>query len=304
MGVFTALMLQDPGTLTQVYAAWIFQMTTAMLVGIKCSFLFEDKPIFWRERNRGMNVFSFFLARVGVDLLFGVFPMTTVFITQFYFIYACASPQPFVSFWHWFAPVRLLTLVASGWGYLVSALLPSRLASVGTIIVVLLSMAVGSPPIVHQFVGPENNLELFVFPTITRWSTQWIGAAIYEEADKADKCVTNETLNQTKEFMGNLLNYGLGQCQTGNFTIGGFQNEMSTQLNNDKFNLTKLQVMEEASTMMSTRVKDAYLKYGLLQDRIPNDPYSQTAIVLLVQAGVLYILTYLALRWCDRDKQI
>lgn len=305
MGIFTFLMLQDPGTLTQIYAAWIFQMITAMLVAIKCSFVFEDKQIFWRERNRGMSVTAFFFARVGVDFVFAVLPMTIIFITVFYPLYALANPDPFVSFVDWLIPTRLLTFVASGWGYLVSALLPSRLASVGSVIVVFIVMAVGSPPVVHQFVREElPYLELVVFGTITRWSTQWIGIAIYngQIAETAHRCMDDSAWNSTKNFTERILNWAQHRCENGTFDPFAMQDYMSIQLKNPEYNATFLETMKGASDMMSSRVKDAYMELGLLHGVL--DSNMQTIVMLTIQAFCLYFATWLALKLCNRDKQI
>jgi len=136
-----------------------------LLTAIFCLNVFgQDQPIFWRMRNRGLNVFSYFIARTylnAIDLI-----MQTYLFTALYFLLR-NEQVPFFMFW---VPFWLVAFAASGWGYLVSTLLPPQH---GPFVVSLISFVIcgllGNPQSLAKFMdsalGPIVSLI-----SITRWS--------------------------------------------------------------------------------------------------------------------------------------
>lgn len=304
-GFFAYLMFLDPGLIEEVYACWIFQLITALMVALKSSFLFEDKITFWRERNRGLNVFSFFSAQVIVDLFFVEIPMSLVYVGTFYCCYVGSRPYPQTSLFSWYIPVRLLTFVATGWGYMISALFPTRLAAVGAVIVLFIVMAVGSPPVVHHFVG--TLLEWFVFPVVTRWSTQWTTLAAIEmqrETQYLNKdCVGNKTMQEVQMLEAKVQNYTGEQCRAGQMGPTSFAEWMMKELHdgNNYEHFKTRYLMSYAADFMETRVNDAY-EGGMLKPIFGE--YGSIVVVLLTQAFLLYLACYLILRYAYRSQQI
>jgi len=305
-GFFAYLMFLDPGLIEEVYACWIFQLITALMVALKSSFLFEDKIIFWRERNRGLNVFSYFAAQVIVDLFFVEIPMSLVYVGTFYCCYVAARPYPQTSLFSWYIPVRLLTLVATGWGYMISALFPTRLASVGAVIVLFITMAVGSPPVVHHFVG-NPVLEWLVFPVVTRWSTQWTTLAAIkmerETADNTTDCVGNETMREVRLLAETMYNYTYGKCTEGTLGPTTFTHTMMDHLHQSEAyeTLRTRYLMSYAADFMESRVNEAY-EGGMLKPIFGE--YGAIVVVLLTQTFLLYTACYLILRYAYKSQQI
>lgn len=298
-GFFAYLMFLDPGLIEEVYACWIFQLITALMVALKASFLFEEKVIFWRERNRGLNVFAFFSAQVLVDMVFVEIPMSLVFVGTFYCCYVAARPYPQTSLFSWYIPARLLTFVAAGWGYAISALFPTRLASVGAVIVLFICMAVGSPPVVHHFVG-DPILEWFVFPVVTRWSTQWTTLAAIQ-AEREDQwnrpdCVGNETMKEVSRLGQKMMSYTYTRCEDGTFGPNSFTEVLMSELHrSDAYDsLRQRYIMSYAADFMESRINDAY-EGGMLAPLFGE--YGAIVAVLATQSFILFAACYLVLRY-------
>lgn len=259
------------------------QITVGLLVGVKCSFCFEDKLIFWRERNRGMDVRSYLTANVIIDFIFAVIPMTNVFVTVYYFIYwFWAHPDPLVKYRDYWVSSGLLICAASGWGYLFSALLPSRLASAGAVIIIFLVMAFGSPPVLSNFVGTDNPYdELVVFGTVARWSTQWLAAAIYStESDQ--RCIAPWNRKPLHKLgMMNLGGYASERCDDGNLNPFDTSDYVMGYLKRRELRDTKQWLMKSVSSILSADVRDVYTTEGLLN--VVLGPYVASCFMLLCQ---------------------
>lgn len=137
-----------------------------LLTAIFCLNIFgTNQPVFWRERNRGLNVVAFFQGRILLNSI-DLFMLTYEFCAIYYIIRNV--DVPFFQFWY---PFLLVAFASSGWGYFVSTVLPPQH---GPFVVSLISFVVcgllGNPSTLAKFL--DNKVLGFMVSviSITRWS--------------------------------------------------------------------------------------------------------------------------------------
>jgi len=118
-----------------------------------------DRPVFWRERSRGVNVFAFFTARVVMNA-FDLLALTFVFTCVYYIV-----RQPEVPYRAWMAPFVLTAIASSGWGYLISTLVEPKH---GPFIVTLVIF------VTNALLGDFGNLSIF----LTGGTSEWVVSAL------------------------------------------------------------------------------------------------------------------------------
>jgi len=125
----------------------------------------NDQPVFWRESSSGLNVFSFYLSRIWVntfDLLIQTFLFTAI-----YFLIR----QPGVKFWSYLVPFLLVTYAASGWGYLISTLVPPKHGPfISSLVVFIVCCVLGDPARLNDFLDGGVFQVIVSVLSITRWS--------------------------------------------------------------------------------------------------------------------------------------
>mmetsp|Transcript_9576 Transcript_9576/g.25930 ORF Transcript_9576/g.25930 Transcript_9576/m.25930 type:complete len:809 (-) Transcript_9576:601-3027(-) len=140
----------------------------ALLLAIFCLQVFgNDQPVFWRESSSGMNVFAYFQSRLLVNSM-DIIIQTFLFTAVYYLI-----RQPGVAFWKFFLPFGFTAYAASGWGYLISTIVPPRHGPfIVSLIVFVICGLLGNPSTLSNFlVG--GAMEVCVSAvSITRWSVQ------------------------------------------------------------------------------------------------------------------------------------
>ncbi|CAK9052519.1 ABC transporter G family member 25 (OsABCG25) (Putative white-brown complex homolog protein 26) (OsWBC26) [Durusdinium trenchii] len=140
--------------------------TLALLIAVFALNLFStDRPVFWRERESGLSVAAFFVAKVfvnSIDLVLQCFLLTSV-----YFLIR----QPVVSFLVFFPPFLLVTAAASGLGYMISTTFPPKHGPFITAIVIFVSCGLLGHPLRVETMADGGALELVVdVLSITRWT--------------------------------------------------------------------------------------------------------------------------------------
>jgi len=140
----------------------------ALLLAIFCLQVFgNDQPVFWRESSSGLNVLAYFQSRLMVNSM-DVIIQTFLFTSVYYII-----RQPGVPFWYFLLPFGFTAYAASGWGYLVSTLVPPRHGPfIVSLVIFIICGLLGNPSTLANFLvgGP---MEVFISSiSITRWSVQ------------------------------------------------------------------------------------------------------------------------------------
>ncbi|CAJ1417297.1 unnamed protein product [Effrenium voratum] len=94
--------------------------TLALLSCVFCLNVFStDRPVFWRERESGLNIAAFFVSKIimnTVDVILQCFLLAAIY----YMI-----RQPDVSFAVYFVPFLLVSFASSGLGYAISTVFPA-----------------------------------------------------------------------------------------------------------------------------------------------------------------------------------
>jgi len=151
--------------------------TLALLVAIFCLQVFgNDQPVFWRESSSGLNVLAYFQSRTFVNSMDLI--LQTFLFTSTYFILR----QPNVPFVRFIIPFVFTAWAASGWGYLVSTLVPPRLGPFFvSLIIFIICGLLGNPSTLESFLtGGFMEFAVSVV-SVTRWSVQmsFAGAVDY-----------------------------------------------------------------------------------------------------------------------------
>eukprot|EP00930_Biecheleria_cincta_P002351 TRINITY_DN10335_c0_g3_i1.p1 TRINITY_DN10335_c0_g3~~TRINITY_DN10335_c0_g3_i1.p1 ORF type:complete len:802 (+),score=117.22 TRINITY_DN10335_c0_g3_i1:327-2408(+) len=137
-----------------------------LLIGIYCLGVFgRDRAVFWRECSSGLSITGHFFSRVIMNLA-DLLLMTGMFTTIYYMI-----ETRNVHFGHYLFPYLMVTFVASGWGYLVSTIVPPQH---GPFLVSLIMFVVcgllGNPQSLNSYLtGGIMNLTVNAI-SVTRWS--------------------------------------------------------------------------------------------------------------------------------------
>jgi len=124
-----------------------------------------DRPVYWREASHGLNRHAFMQARMvtgTIDWLVLCFFFTATY-------YCIVLPE--LSFQVYIVPFVLVSFVASGWGYLISCVLPPVMAPFcAAVITFMLGGILGIPDKMDRFLD-GSYLELVVdVACFTRWS--------------------------------------------------------------------------------------------------------------------------------------
>jgi len=126
-----------------------------------------EQPVFWRESASGINVPAYFQAKVLVNTI-DIVLMTFGFTSIYYLI-----RQPYIAYWRFFVPFIFTSYAASGWGYLISTIVPPQH---GPFIVSLVSFIVcgllGNPTTLESF-REIAVMDIAVSAiSISRWAVQ------------------------------------------------------------------------------------------------------------------------------------
>eukprot|EP00405_Crypthecodinium_cohnii_P023408 CAMPEP_0206464884 /NCGR_PEP_ID=MMETSP0324_2-20121206/27484_1 /ASSEMBLY_ACC=CAM_ASM_000836 /TAXON_ID=2866 /ORGANISM="Crypthecodinium cohnii, Strain Seligo" /LENGTH=825 /DNA_ID=CAMNT_0053937605 /DNA_START=85 /DNA_END=2562 /DNA_ORIENTATION=- len=140
----------------------------ALLLSIFCLSVFgNDQPVFWRESASGICIPAYFFAKVLVNTV-DIVIQTFLFTAVYYVV-----RQPWIPFWEFIIPFAWTSFVASGWGYLVSTLVPPRH---GPFFVSLVSFVVcgllGNPTTMANYTGMTFMEVAVSIISITRWTNQ------------------------------------------------------------------------------------------------------------------------------------
>mmetsp|Transcript_93850 Transcript_93850/g.303727 ORF Transcript_93850/g.303727 Transcript_93850/m.303727 type:complete len:824 (+) Transcript_93850:61-2532(+) len=140
----------------------------ALLLSIFCLNVFgNDQPVFWRESASGINVSAYHLSKVLVNTV-DIAVQTFLFTSIYYLI-----RQPFIPYWEFIIPFLFTAYAASGWGYLVSTVVPPQH---GPFIVSLVSFIIcgllGNPATLANFFEIPVMKLCVSLVSITRWSVQ------------------------------------------------------------------------------------------------------------------------------------
>jgi len=137
----------------------------ALLIAVSCLKVFgHERPMFWRECGGGLSVPAYTI---------GLMTISAADICLYVALYTCVYyliTQPSINFVAYAVPCFLVAACASGWGYLVSALLPPRNAPLGAVILILVVTVIfGNPGGLSAYIDGGIN-EAFIGLSITRWS--------------------------------------------------------------------------------------------------------------------------------------
>jgi len=163
------LSLQDVIVKSPLWDAMVYVNThtiVGLLIAIFCLQVFgENQPVFWRERNRGLNVLAHTVAKdtlTNIDILMQCFLFTSV--------YYCVRGYQVAFFWY-FIPYLLVGWTSAGWAFLVSAWVPyTHGPFVTSLVVFVVCGLLGNPFNLSKFLGNpalEAGVSLI---SITRWS--------------------------------------------------------------------------------------------------------------------------------------
>eukprot|EP00405_Crypthecodinium_cohnii_P014624 CAMPEP_0206451558 /NCGR_PEP_ID=MMETSP0324_2-20121206/19416_1 /ASSEMBLY_ACC=CAM_ASM_000836 /TAXON_ID=2866 /ORGANISM="Crypthecodinium cohnii, Strain Seligo" /LENGTH=313 /DNA_ID=CAMNT_0053921469 /DNA_START=1028 /DNA_END=1969 /DNA_ORIENTATION=- len=140
----------------------------ALLLSIFCLSVFgNDQPVFWRESASGINVQSYYVAKILINTV-DVVLMTFVFTTVYFLI-----RQPYISYWRFIIPFIFTAYASAGWGYFISTIVPPQH---GPFIVSLVSFIIcgllGNPSTLANFMDiPVMDIAVSAI-SISRWAVQ------------------------------------------------------------------------------------------------------------------------------------
>jgi hypothetical protein len=195
----------DAGAFLYIHSA------LSLLIAIFCLQVFgNDQPVFWRESSSGLNVLAFYLARIWIntfDLL-----IQTFLFTALYFLIR----QPGVPFWLYMVPFFLVTYVASGWGYLISTLVPPKHGPfISSLVVFIVCCVLGDPSRMNDFLDGGIFEMVVSLLSLTRWSVAMsVNYQIDETQPRPSTLKQQETLEFQKEFLHKGTLSGLGYWWT------------------------------------------------------------------------------------------
>lgn len=137
-----------------------------LLVSIYCLQVFgENQPVFWRERNRGLNVAAYENAKTSLnnaDIIMQTFLFAAIY-------YAIRGLQ--LGFFVFWIPYLLVAFAASGWGYAISAWIPyTHGPFVASLIMFVVCGLLGNPFNLAKFLKSPLTESVVSVMSITRWS--------------------------------------------------------------------------------------------------------------------------------------
>jgi hypothetical protein len=172
----------DAGSFLYIHSA------LSLLISIFCLQVFgNDQPVFWRESSKGLNVGAFYLARTWVNT-FDLVIQAFVYTALYYLI-----RQPGVPFWIYLVPFLLVTFAASGWGYLISTLVPPKHGPfISALIVFIVCAVLGDPEHMADFLDGGFFQGVVSALSITRWSVAMSVDYQVEHAQPHPSSVANQ----------------------------------------------------------------------------------------------------------------
>lgn len=155
--------------------------TLALLTCVFCLNVFStDRPVFWRERESGLNVAAFYASKTLVnmlDLLLQCFLLAAIY----YMI-----RQPLVSFEIYFVPFLLVSFASAGLGYLISTVFPPKHGPFISAITIFVVCGLLGHPLRVQTMADGGFLELVMdFLSITRWSVAYYWSNYFDSLNLA-----------------------------------------------------------------------------------------------------------------------
>jgi len=145
----------------------------ALLIAIFSLGLFgNDRPVFWRESSNGLNIGAHYLSRVVTNWV-DLFIFTFTFSALYFAICMISSgtDASVIGYTDFVWPYFLVTFVASGWGYFISAVVPPQHGSfIVSLIIFVVCGLLGNPANLGQYMngGPLEYIVDIV--STTRWS--------------------------------------------------------------------------------------------------------------------------------------
>jgi ABC-type multidrug transport system ATPase subunit len=138
----------------------------SLLMAIFCLQVFgNDQQVFLRECSSGLNVQAYFLSRLWVNTFDVVFQTFT--FTSLYFLIR----QPQVHFYKYMVPYLLVAYASSGWGYLISTVVPPKHGPfVVSLVVFIVCCVLGDPIHLNDFLDGGVFEVIVSVLSITRWS--------------------------------------------------------------------------------------------------------------------------------------
>ncbi len=125
----------------------------------------NERPVFWRERNGGVSVFSYFFGKMCCDFIF-----ITVFPMCFLFTFTGVA-QPRAPFADCFPVLWMTSFAASGMGYMLSCLFRPEVAKFnGLMSILVCCLFAGVQPPLSFFKG--GFLTFIVSLSFARWSEE------------------------------------------------------------------------------------------------------------------------------------
>jgi len=203
LGVMDRYLLDTPmwdaGAFLYIHSA------LSLLIAIFCLQVFgNDQPVFWRESSSGINVLAFYLSRIWVntfDLL-----IQTFLFTALYFLIR----QPGVPFWIYLVPFLLVTFAASGWGYLISTLVPPKHGPfISSLVVFIVCCVLGDPMRMNDFLDGGVFEVVVSTLSLTRWS---VAMSVNYQVEYTNPQPTDPVQRQTLESQQDALGKGMWDC--------------------------------------------------------------------------------------------
>jgi len=242
------------------------------------SCLGSDRPMFWRERSHGLVAASFSFAHIVVNSL-EVGTQAILYVTVYYLV--SAPPLPFVYFME---PILCVAFVCSGWGYLISCLIPPKSATLTAVVsMILLNGALGDPGKMEDYLD-GGFMELVVFFCPTRWSVQMFFIGWFEAfgVDIGKKAMEALQAGETGPALEELV----VQVKLTNFYRSGWFDQ-GQDVRKLKYPPDGMEAFEK------TNLSDIGYAY-----------WSSAIVVMVLQGFVLRFLTVPILALRNRDKQV
>jgi len=143
--------------------------TICLLISVFCLNLFSaDRPVFWRERESGLNVAAFYVSKTCVNMVDVV--LQCFLLSAVYYMIR----QPYVAFSVYFPPFLLASFASAGLGYMISTCLPPQHGPFVTAICIFVSCGLLGHPLRVQTMADGGILEFSMdILSITRWSVAY-----------------------------------------------------------------------------------------------------------------------------------
>jgi len=182
LAVMDGVVCQDPLWAPDPYLN--LHTCLALLTSVYCLGVFSgDRPLFWRESARGVNVLAFYLARVLTNT-FDLLLQCYLFAALYYLL-----RQPNFMFLEYFVPFLLVSFASSGIGYVISTFLrPQHGPFVAALVSFVSCGLLGHPQKISSLEDGGLLEAIMNCLSITRWS---VGMTFLKYADANDLSLSN-----------------------------------------------------------------------------------------------------------------